>query len=38
MDFKPFDTRHYPTLPVAEGYGEWAETYETTVFDLQAVM
>lgn len=34
MDFSPFDTRHYPTLPVAEGYGEWAATYERTVVDL----
>ena len=34
MDFDPFDTRGYPTLPVAEGYGEWAESYERTVFDL----
>lgn len=34
MDFRPFDTRHYPTLPVADGYGEWADTYESTVFDL----
>lgn len=34
MDFSPFDTRNYPTLPVAEGYGEWAATYERTVVDL----
>lgn len=34
MDFSKFDTRHYPTLPVREGYGEWARTYEDTVLDL----
>lgn len=34
MDFSKFDTRHYPTLPVREGYGEWARTYEDTVVDL----
>lgn len=34
MDFSPYDTRHYPTLPVREGYGEWARTYEDTVLDL----
>lgn len=34
MDFKPFDTRHYDTVPVAEGYGQWAATYEQTVVDL----
>lgn len=33
-DFSQFDTRHYPTLSVREGYGEWAETYEDTVLDL----
>ncbi|MGE0426044.1 MAG: class I SAM-dependent methyltransferase [Reyranellaceae bacterium] len=34
MDFSKYDTRHYPTLPVREGYGEWARTYEDTVLDL----
>lgn len=34
MDFSKYDTRHYPTLPVREGYGEWARTYEDTVVDL----
>ena len=33
-DFAPFDLRHYPTLPVREGYSAWAETYEATVLDL----
>jgi SAM-dependent methyltransferase len=33
MDFAPFDTRGYRTLPVAEGYAAWAETYETVVQD-----
>ena len=33
MDFSSFDTRHYPTVPVTEGYGEWASTYEDTVLD-----
>jgi len=28
MDFAPFDTRRYPTLPVRDGYGEWAGNYE----------
>jgi SAM-dependent methyltransferase len=34
MDFAKFDQRHYPTVPVREGYGEWARTYENTVLDL----
>jgi len=34
VDFAPFDTRNYPTLPVREGYDAWAETYEATVLDL----
>lgn len=34
MDFTPFDTRNYATLGVAEGYGEWAASYERTVVDL----
>ena len=33
MDFTHFDTRKYPTLPVQQGYGEWAPTYEETVLD-----
>jgi SAM-dependent methyltransferase len=33
MDFSNFDTRNYPTLPVQEGYGVWAPTYEDTVQD-----
>lgn len=34
MDFAKFDQRRYPTVPVREGYGEWARTYEDTVLDL----
>jgi hypothetical protein len=34
MDFAPFDKRGYRTLPVRDGYGEWAKTYEQTVVDL----
>jgi SAM-dependent methyltransferase len=37
MDFAPFDTRRYPTLPVRDGYGEWAVNYEDTVLDLMDV-
>jgi SAM-dependent methyltransferase len=33
-DFARFDTRHYPTLAVREGYSAWAETYEAAVLDL----
>lgn len=33
MEFAPFDRRHYPTLPVREGYAEWARTYEAVVQD-----
>jgi SAM-dependent methyltransferase len=33
MDFAPFDRRRYPTLPVREDYGEWAQTYEDVVQD-----
>jgi SAM-dependent methyltransferase len=34
MKFEAFDTRHYPTLGVREGYGEWAAAYEDTVLDV----
>ena len=34
VDFARFDTRHYPTLGVREGYAAWAPTYESTVSDL----
>jgi predicted TPR repeat methyltransferase len=37
MEFAPFDTRHYPTLTVQDGYQEWAETYEATVLDLMDI-
>jgi SAM-dependent methyltransferase len=37
MDFEPYDTRRYPTLPVRQGYAEWAETYEETVLDLMDI-
>jgi SAM-dependent methyltransferase len=37
MEFAPFDTRHYPTLTVQDGYREWAETYEATVLDLMDI-
>jgi len=33
MDFDRFDTRHYPTLPVEDGYREWAVSYERVVQD-----
>lgn len=33
MDFADFDVRRYETLPVQQGYAEWADTYETTVQD-----
>jgi SAM-dependent methyltransferase len=33
LDFSHFDRRHYPTLNVRDGYGEWAETYESVVLD-----
>ena len=36
-DFSSFDTRHYPTLPVQQGYSEWAATYEDTVLDLMDI-
>lgn len=34
MDVSQFDTRKYRTVPVQEGYGQWAETYEDPVLDL----
>jgi SAM-dependent methyltransferase len=34
VDFARFDARHYPTLPVQDGYAAWAPTYEDTVLDL----
>ena len=33
MDFAPFDTRGYRTVPVGEGYAAWAATYESVVQD-----
>lgn len=33
LDFKQFDTRHYPTVSAREGYGEWVATYEQAVLD-----
>ena len=33
MDFTPFDARHYRTLPVRDGYREWAATYDNGVLD-----
>jgi SAM-dependent methyltransferase len=36
-DFARFDRRHYPTVPVREGYEAWAPTYEDTVDDLMDV-
>ncbi len=33
MDFAQFDTRHYPTLSVEEGYAEWAPSYDRVVCD-----
>ena len=32
--FSNYDIRNYPTLGVADGYGEWAPIYEDTVLDL----
>ena len=32
-DFARFDSRHYPVVPVREGYGDWAPNYEATVED-----
>lgn len=37
MKFDSFDTRHYETLPVRDGYGEWAASYEDTVLDVMDV-
>lgn len=33
MDFTHFDQRHYPTVPVQDGYGEWALQYDESVQD-----
>jgi SAM-dependent methyltransferase len=33
VDFARFDSRHYRTVGVAEGYGAWYPTYEATVLD-----
>ena len=29
--FSLYDTRHYPTVDVVMGFGEWASTYDQTV-------
>lgn len=34
LKFSLFDARHYPTLPVRDGYSAWAPSYEATVLDL----
>ena len=34
VDFSHYDRRHYPTLPVREGYASWAPSYDATVMDL----
>lgn len=36
-DFSSFDTRHYPTLAVLDGYRDWAPRYEATVLDLMDI-
>jgi SAM-dependent methyltransferase len=33
MDHAPYDRRRYPIVDVRAGYGEWARTYEQTVYD-----
>ena len=33
MDHSIYDKRRYPIVEVREGYGEWARTYEQTVYD-----
>jgi SAM-dependent methyltransferase len=34
MDMSHYDRRGYAIVPVVEGYGQWARTYENTVEDL----
>ena len=34
MDFSDFDTRHYKTLSVTDGYAAWSCTYDRTIRDL----
>ncbi|MFI5533594.1 class I SAM-dependent DNA methyltransferase [Kitasatospora sp. NPDC051853] len=34
VEFANFDTRHYPTVDVRTGYGQWVTSYEDTVEDL----
>jgi len=36
-DFARFDTRNYPTVPVRDGYRDWASTYEDTVEDAMDI-
>lgn len=37
MQFAPFDTRHYPTVGVRQGYAAWSGSYEDTVLDLMDI-
>ena len=37
MRFSDFDTRHYRTVDVRRGYGEWVQTYERTVQDAMDI-
>ena len=34
IEFSNFDNRHYPVVPVREGYAGWVAGYEATVLDL----
>ncbi|MFJ8040569.1 class I SAM-dependent DNA methyltransferase [Kitasatospora sp. NPDC096147] len=34
VQFADFDSRHYPTVDVRTGYGQWVANYEDTVEDL----
>jgi SAM-dependent methyltransferase len=37
MEFAPFDQRNYPTLPVQEGYTEWALSYDETPLEAMDI-
>jgi SAM-dependent methyltransferase len=37
VDFAAFDARHYRTVDVRRGYGEWVATYEQTVEDAMDI-
>ncbi|MGE4132146.1 MAG: class I SAM-dependent methyltransferase [Bdellovibrionales bacterium] len=37
LEFEKYDQRKYPTVPVVDGYTEWSESYDQTVFTEMSI-